>query len=259
MSARWRRSVRRGVLLSWMSGLPIVSTAWAQEPAAKFAVELEAGATWQSYNDVRIPNDSRGTRLALPELTGSGPWASGRVYLTWQPNRRHGLRLLLAPFSLSATGVSETPISFAEASYAGGRAIQATYTFNSYRLTYRYAVRETGRTTAWVGFTAKVRDAVIALEQDGISSRKEDLGFVPLLHLAGQWRPAHRWHFSMDADVIAGGPGRAEDVAVKLGRDLGRRWTVEAGYRMIEGGADVASVYTFAWLHSGVISVRRFW
>jgi len=63
----------------------------------------------------------------------------------------------------------------------------------------------------------------------------------------------------VDADVIAGGPGRAEDVAVKLGRDLGRGWTMDAAYRMVEGGADVASVYTFAWLHPGVVSIRHSW
>jgi hypothetical protein len=48
-------------------------------------------------------------------------------------------------------------------------------------------------------------------------------------------------------------------VAIEVGRGVGRRWTVEAGYRMVEGGADVASVYTFAWLHSGVVSIRRSW
>lgn len=102
----------------------MVGEARAQEPATRFAIELEAGATWQSYNDVQIPNDSRGTRLSLRELVGSGPWASGRVYLTWQPGRRHGLRLLLAPFSLTETGVSGTPLAFAGADYAAGRAVQ---------------------------------------------------------------------------------------------------------------------------------------
>ena len=33
------------------------------------------------------------------------------------------------------------------------------------------------------------------------------------------------------------------------------RWTVAAGYRTIEGGADNEDVYTFAWLHSVVASV----
>jgi len=69
-----------------------------------------------------------------------------------------------------------------------GGAVQATDTFNSYRLTYRDAAHQGSRTTAWIGLTAKIRDAVIALEPGGTSSQKDDLGLVPLLHVAGQCR-----------------------------------------------------------------------
>lgn len=251
--------IRPIILQSLVLGLAIAPDVAAQEVAPRFTVEFEGGATWQSYNDVQIPNDAQGTRFSLRDLAGAGPWASGRVYLTWQAGPRHAWRLLAAPFSITETGVPATPISFAGANYAAGQPTRATYTFNSYRLTYRYTAHEGRRTTAWIGFTAKVRDAVIALRQGGISSRKDDLGFVPLLHLAGRWRPSERWYLSVDADVIAGGPGRAEDVAVKLGRELGSGWAVAAGYRMVEGGADVSSVYTFAWLHSAVVSIQRSW
>lgn len=50
-------------------------------------------------------------------------------------------------------------------------------------------------------------------------------------------------------------PGRVVDVAVELGYHLGSRWTVEAGYRTVEGGADVEEVYAFAWLHYPVVSL----
>jgi hypothetical protein len=132
--------------------------------------------------------------------------------------------------------------------------VQATYTFNSYRLSYRYLARAGDRTSAWIGGTVKVRDAVIALE-GGTSSRKDDLGFVPLLHVAGEWRFAPAWRIGLDADGLAGGPGRAIDAALELGHDINRRWTVEAGYRMVEGGADVEEVYTFAWLHYATVSL----
>ena len=59
----------------------------------------------------------------------------------------------------------------------------------------------------------------------------------------------------MDADALAGGPGRAVDAAVKAGYDLGESWTLSAGYRTLEGGADVNSVYSFAWLHYAVLSL----
>jgi hypothetical protein len=59
----------------------------------------------------------------------------------------------------------------------------------------------------------------------------------------------------VDADALAGGPGRAVDAAVKTGYDLGESWTLDAGYRTVEGGADVTSVYNFAWLHYAVLSL----
>jgi hypothetical protein len=231
----------------------------AQDSASRFRIEVEAGAVWQSENDVEIPNDGSASRFSLTDLVGTGPWAAGRLYVTWQPGARHSLRLLAAPLSLSEAGVVRAPIRFAGETYAAGAVARATYTFNSYRLTYRYRIHAGDRITAWIGLTSKIRDAVIALEQGAIASRKEDLGFVPLLHLSGEWRCAEAWRVSLDADVIAGGPGRAEDVAVKLGRDLGARWAVEAGYRLVEGGADVTDVYTFAWLHYAVVGIKRHW
>ncbi|MEX2466089.1 MAG: hypothetical protein WD995_04220 [Gemmatimonadota bacterium] len=118
---------------------------------------------------------------------------------------------------------------FAGADYVAGEPTEATYTFNSYRLSYRYRVHSGARTTGWVGFTAKIRDAVTALEQGPTAS--------------------------LDIDALAGGPGRAEDAALKLGYEVGDGWTVQAGYRMVEGGADVDQVYAFAWLHYAVASV----
>jgi hypothetical protein len=61
---------------------------------------------------------------------------------------------------------------------------------------------------------------VTALEQGSTASRKTNVGFVPLLHLAGDWRMAPRWTASLDVDALAGGPGRAEDVALELGYDV---------------------------------------
>ena len=222
----------------------------------RLELELEAGPVWQSRNAAQIPNDASGTRFSLVPVVGNGPWLAARGYVTWNLNERHALRLLLAPLSVRGTGRTAGPVRFAGESYAGGEPVQAEYTFNSYRLTYRYRVRETKHTSAWVGFTAKVRDATIALEQGATASRKDDIGVVPLLHLAGEWRMTPRWLATMDADALAGGPGRAEDVAVKLGYRATPRLSLHAGYRMVEGGADVPEAYSFAWLHYAVAAVR---
>jgi len=225
-------------------------------PTPHVELELEAGPVWQSRNVAQIPNDETGTRFSLLPLLGKGPWPAARGYVTWNVNERHGLRLLLAPLSIRESGTPARAIEFAGASYLAGAPVEAEYTFNSYRLTYRYRVRDAARTSAWVGFTAKVRDATIALEQGATASRKDDIGFVPLLHLAGEWRLTPRWLATVDADALAGGPGRAEDVAVKLGYRATPRLSLHAGYRMVEGGADVPSTYSFAWLHYAVAAVR---
>lgn len=231
----------------------IPATAHAQ--GTGFVIELEGGPVWQSYNDVEIPNDGSATRFSLSDLAGNGPWPGGRLYITAPIGGRHALRLLLAPFSLTETGVPSSGIEFAGASYVAGVPLAATYTFNSYRVTYRYQLHDGERSRAVVGFTAKIRDAEIALEQGATASRKEDFGFVPLLHLAGEWRPAPGWHLLADVDGLAGGPGRAVDATLKLGRNLNARWAVRAGYRTVEGGADVDEVYTFAWLHQAHLSL----
>lgn len=227
----------------------------AQTPS--FVVELEAGPVWQSDNEVEIPNDGTATRFSLVDLAGNGAWPAGRLYVTWNMGERHALRVLLAPLTVTETGVPDQPLNFAGASYDVARETDVTYTFNSYRLSYRYRVYAAERTRAWIGGTAKLRDAVVELEQGATTSRKTDLGFVPLLHLAGEWDFAPRWRLNLTADALAGGPGRAIDAALTIGYDFDREWSVNAGYRTVEGGADVSEVYNFAWLHYMVFSVSR--
>lgn len=235
------------------AALAAAATAHADE--ARFRVELEGGAVWQTVNDVQVPNDGAGTRFSLVDAVGKGPWAAGRGYLTWNINERHGLRALFAPLTITDDAVLGGPVEFAGAGFAAGAPTEATYKFNSWRLSWRYRFHDGARWTWWVGFTAKVRDAKIRLEQAGVAAEKTDVGFVPLLHVAGTWRLAPRWALELDVDALAGGPGRAEDAALKLRRHLGERWSLAAGYRLVEGGADVDSVYAFAWLHYAVGSV----
>jgi hypothetical protein len=252
---------RRAAGIAAIGALVVATPARGQEerPAPRLEVELEAGPVWQSRNVARIPNDDSGTRFSLAAIVRRGPWPAARGYVTWNVHERHALRLLVAPLTIRGSGALAHPVRFAGASYAPGAPVEAEYTFDSYRLTYRYRVRDAARTRAWVGFTAKVRDATIALEQGATASRKDDVGFVPLLHLAGEWRMTRRWLATADADALAGGPGRAEDVAVKLGYRATPRLSLHAGYRMVEGGADVPETYNFAWLHYAVAAARWRW
>ena len=251
-------SLPRPVFLVLLTFIGISSVTFAQE-IPRFEIELEAGPVWQTSNDVQIPNDETGTRFSLEELAGGGPWFTGRLYATWNIKPRHGLRLLLAPLSYTETGTFDETVDFVGETYLPGEPTEATYQFNSWRLSYRYMFRDSERWRWWVGFTAKARDAKVELRQGDTTSKDTDVGFVPLLHLAAHWKLADRWRVLFDFDGLAGGPGRAVDLGLKLAYDFDESWSLTAGYRTVEGGADTDEVYNFAWFNSFVVSgIYRF-
>ena len=251
-----RSSLILGVVLGCTILLP--SSVTAQDDS-RFSLELEVGPTWQSKNDVQIPNTEFGTRFSLEDLVGSGPWAAGRIYFTWNINQKHSLRLLAAPLSYNETGLFDETVDFAGETYEPGVPTEATDQFNSWRIGYRWKFKDGDKWTLWLGFTAKVRDAKIELAQGDTTSNDTDVGFVPLLAFAADYRFADQWRLIFDFEGLAGGPGRAFDVALKVGYDINDRWSLTAGYRTVEGGVDIDDVYNFAWFQYAVVSgVVRF-
>jgi hypothetical protein len=246
---------KRPRLLAWVTALGMLMAPGARgADLKKFTVELEGGPVWQSRNDVRIPNDT-GTKFSLRELQGSGPFATGRVSFDYAFNPRHEIRLLAAPLSLTATGKLSGPTSFAGTVFAPGKDVESTFQFNSYRFTYRYRFFEGERWTWKIGVTGKIRDAKIELRQGSLAAIDDNVGFVPLLHLDGQYRFNDKWRFHFNMDGLAASQGRAFDIALKMKYDLSKNWTIGAGYRMLEGGADTDDIYTFAWLHYAAASL----
>jgi hypothetical protein len=132
---------------------------------------------------------------------------------------------------------------------------EAKYKFSSYRLTYRYTFLDNEHWRLRVGGTAFIRDAKIQLTQPGVTASDSDVGFVPLLHLAAQYRFDEHWRIVSDLDGAWSPNGRAFDFTVRGVYDISDRWSVALGYRTIEGGADNDSVYNFAWFHFLVASV----
>jgi hypothetical protein len=228
----------------------------ALAPAAAYAsplgawIEVEAGPAWQSRNDVQIPADT-GSRFSLRDL-GSGPVLAYRAYAGVRLDR-HELRALWAPLTIDLDGRLRQPTSFQGVTFDAASSTDARYRFDSYRLTYRYALLQRDRWTVKLGFTGKIRDAEVRLEQGGRVARRSNTGFVPLLHLSASWRFAPSWELLLDADALAAPQGRAEDVALLVGWSVAPDVQLRAGYRTVEGGADgTGGVYSFAWLHYGV-------
>jgi hypothetical protein len=231
----------------------------AADSVPRFIFELEGGAVWQTRNDVEIPNDGTATRFSLKDLVGEGPWPAGRLYFTYNITPKHSLRAMVAPLSYTDTGVFEEPVRFAGADYQPGLLTEATYQFDSWRVGYRFTFHRGERWIWRVGLTAKIRDAKIELAQGDTTSKDTDVGFVPLLHVSADWLFSRDWRLLFDIEALGGGPGRAEDGSLKIGYEISSQGMLTAGYRIVEGGADVDQVYNFAWFHYAVVSgVYRF-
>ncbi len=221
----------------------------------RLALEIEGAAVWQSRNDVQIPNET-GTRFSLINVVSKGPYGAFRVEAAFDLTDRHGFRFIAAPLSIEDTGFLDKQVLFAGGTFDSGVATTTSYKFSSYRLTYRYRFYN-GTTWRWkIGFTGFVRDARIALRQGDTFAEDTDVGFVPLAHLRGEARLSDKWGFLLDFEGLGASQGRAFDVAAKLSYKITDRWGLGFGYRTIEGGADVKSVYNFAWLHFAVGSLR---
>jgi hypothetical protein len=228
---------------------------FAQQPEPRVSIELELGQVWQERNKVQIPNSAAGDRFLLTDIVGNGPWTSARVNMNWNLQGPHNLRLVLAPLAYEEQGRVADDVRFAGGNFLGGEPLQAEYKFNSWRLGYSYQFYEANRWRLWLGATAKVRDAKIELRQNGTRAIDDNVGFVPLVYFAGDYQLSPRWSAQFDFDGLAGGPGRAFDLSLKLGYRLSEQWQLSAGYRTLEGGVDSEDVYNFAWFNTALVSL----
>jgi hypothetical protein len=215
---------------------------------------LELGSTTQSLNDQRIPGKG-GTKISLTDF-GKGPFTSYRAYLGYQWDR-HEVRALYAPFSIQLDGQLKTTTTFKNSVFQPATPTEAYYQFNSYRLTYSYALEKSGEWDLRVGFTGKIRDAEVKLTQGSLSESKKNVGFVPLLNFQAHRPMAELYSFRLDLDALGAPQGRAVDLGLFIERELSTPLTqIFFGYRTVEGGADNDTVYNFAWLHTLTLGLK---
>jgi len=220
----------------------------------RWRIDVENGAAISGYNDVAIPG-STGTRFSMTDDLKSDTEYFWRVRADFCVAPKHVLSGLIAPLTINSSGTFDAPVDFAGATFGPGVPTDGTWTFNSYRVTYRY---EPFRRDTWmfgVGVSVKVRDAVIRLESGGMTAEKTDLGVVPLINFKFERRLGNRATFLLEGDALAAPQGRAEDVFAGIVVDAGRHWSIKAGYRFLEGGADNDEVYTFASVHYAAAGV----
>ena len=222
--------------------------------ASDFTVDYERGVVWSGYNDVRIPG-AGGTDFSLVDDldTESDGYLRLRGTYTW--SGRHTVSALYAPLTLHANGAVDEPLTFEGVTFPGGTELDASYTFNSYRLTYRYEFKPRGRFDYGIGFTAKIRDAEVSVEGGGLESEKTNVGFVPLINFRARWEATDQLSVLLEGDALAAPQGRAEDVLLALSYRPSEPVSIRIGYRIVEGGADNDEVYNFTLLNYALVGM----
>lgn len=222
--------------------------------AQPIAIEGESGVVWFSRNDVRIPNEE-GTKFNMMDLIGGNTAPYYRIRVNVGIGDRHLVRALYAPLAKTGTGRLNKDVFFQETNFRADIPTKGTYRFNTYRLTWRYTYYNQGRWQLGAGLAGLIRDAKVELEQDELSDNKTDLGFVPLLHFYAKRSLNDRLFFASDVETLGSLQGRATDLALTLNYQITRQWTLSAGYRLLEGGADVDEVYNFSWINYGLAAI----
>jgi len=238
-----RRAVRTLRALALSASLAALPTA-ARADASPW-LDVEGGGVWSLYNDVRIPGEG-GTPFSLTDdlTTRGGAYLRLRAGVLWG---RHELWGLYAPLRLRASGLAPADLTFEGTTFPAGTPLRGSYRFDSYRLGWRYHLLQGERLELALGVTAKIRDAAIGVCAAACTV-SSNTGFVPLASFLVHWRFAPPFGLLLEGDALAGGPGRAEDVMLALTFSASDHLTARAGWRVVEGGADVRSVYNFAFL-----------
>lgn len=239
----------------------LISLVNSTQLAAQFQVDVEVGALLGGfYNEVRSPSEG-GTDfdfLSDDFTTYIAPLQ--RVRLGGTINERHTIIALAAPLTVYFEGNSGRPdINYRGRIFRGDQPLLGVFKFNSYRLTYRYNIIVKEKIKFGAGFTAKLRDASVALDNGELRIEDGALGFVPLINLYLKWNATERFGFIVDYDglITPIQYGRASDLLLAAFYSINENLSLKAGWRFVEGGSDRPENYNIAWLN--FVSVGMTW
>ncbi len=207
-------------------------------------------------NDLQRPNDMDGTRLSLSkdlQRENSGVF-SPRIEVEYAYKRSHFI-LTGSWLKDKYKGIIDKEIKYNGATFAEGSDLRSTYSFNTYRLTYRYRFVEREKFDFEFGATLLLRDAYIKVADSEQESRFDNVGVAPLLSYYLGWKPTNRITVLSYGDAFGVKQGRAIDIYAGVKYQFIKNASVSLGYRLLEGGSDVDRIYTmslFQYLSFGI-------
>ena len=233
--------------------ITLVITLWlTTHMDAQLRLSLESGYVTTQSNEVRVPNGDQnpGTRFSFTDdFAGGGSGFFFRGEIAYTHKDRHTIEATAAPLIVNYTASKKESIDFAQNTFAGDN-VDGSYQFNTYRFSYRYRIINKEKFKFDLGASLLIRDARIAVSQDSNTADDTDLGYVPLVSFELSYHASNNLSLLLKGDALVGPVGRAEDVfAGILYEIIENKVHLKAGYRVIEGGADVDQVYNFAFFH----------
>ena len=128
----------------------------------RWFVDFEAGSVFPGYCDVRIPGDT-GTLFSLTDDFSTSSSLFVRLRAEFRLHPRHTLMVLFAPLALVGVGSVDSPLDYNGLTFPANTPLDSVYRFNSYRLSWRYGLKEGERLRIGLGLTAKIRDAGVEI------------------------------------------------------------------------------------------------
>ena len=169
--------------------------------------------------------------------------------------------MLYAPLTVEGEGTLKKDVKYQKETFSKGEKVKSEYTFNSYRLTYRYMIVNNDSFLFGLGLTAKIRDAEIKLTSGSKSAstksaNKTNIGFVPIVNFYAEYKLPANISVVAEGDALAAPQGRAEDIFAGLHYKINDNFKIKAGYRMLEGGSEGGGdVYTFSMFNYAAVGV----
>lgn len=215
---------------------------------SQIGLDFESGLVTTGYNDQRIPGN-QGTLISFKDNLKPSSELFYRIKLNYTFGEVHTVSLLFAPLTIESEGRLNKDVNFAGEIFPENNSLRGSYKFNSYRLTYRYDFVQNPNLEFGLGFTAKIRDARVAISSKNITAEKTNVGFVPIINFKLLWRISDDFGLLFEGDGLAAKQGRAFDLLLASSYKLSNTLGFKAGYRILEGGAENDEVYNFALFH----------
>jgi len=131
MKLVWISTTVTVLALLIVGGRSVQAQGWAQ---------LETGIAISGYNDVQSPGTT-GTRFSLSEELEAENVIFFRLRLGWNINEKHTVTLLAAPLRFNSSGSLDRDLVYEGVTFPAGTPLEGTYRFDSYRITWRRALR----------------------------------------------------------------------------------------------------------------------